>query len=228
MSIERENLWQPSPEVIPRFAAPDWLERLDWVFGDNAHAGEIAPGTRNAKPRGEDLRFDVKDESWGGVRFRTRRDLTTSPMRGERARMQSDKNRFWLFVNGQPTGGCVVLMPPEQVATARTWASSRLADSAKSRTGLREWAPASVQIDGKVRPALRVSAINCGSNSPEMMHELSETVDIEAVFVIRAAYVSTQGWDEPDECSIYGPDGRCVAVLTDGGIFLEHLAATGP
>jgi hypothetical protein len=219
---EERRLWIPSPGFEAGIVAPDWLDRLDWVFGDNAATGEVASGERESRYGGKPIPYQ-KGQSWVGVRFRTERNLATAPQVGYRVEVQAGISRMIMHIQGVPSSACVVVIPPDQLGDAFDLVSSWLAKSKDSKQGIAEWATGSLQIDGEFRPALRLVPINCGGNYGRILRKLSEKVDVECVMLISARDDYHGGVPTQDRCMVYGPDGRWIAELS-GGTFLEPAA----
>jgi hypothetical protein len=219
---EQECLWTPTPGFVPRHAAPDWLDKLDWVFGDNASTGEVASGERDSRFNGKPIPYQ-KGQSWVGVRFRTERNLATAPQVGFRVEVQAGMSRMIMRIKGIPSSASIVVIPPDQLGDAFDLVSSWLAESKDSKQGVAEWATGSLLVDGEFRPALRLVSINCAGNYEQILRKLSEKVDVECVMLISAGVTCYGRVPTQDRCTIYGPDGQWITELP-GGTFLEPAA----
>ncbi len=190
--------------VRPDTSRPDF-PHYEWVFRCDLSLGGLAPGHRRARFQGHDIPYIGSDDTRTGARWCSRAWLrrTDTGVRGPAIRRQGGISRLGMRVTGAVTGGDVIVVPDDQVATAARLAGDLVTPRPGSdETAVREWSMALVREPGRTR-----IAVGFGQVTPAVRQRLTDELDVE--WVIRFGERSPGGGRHHthDHCRIETPDG---------------------
>lgn len=176
--------------------------KLDWVYTANRVLGEVAPGVRDLRFMGVDVKYRPWDDLWKGARWCSKAWLARQDVgrRGPLIRHQGGTSRRGMQNGGAVTGSVVILVPEDQVDVLAGVASYLITRAAAGfDDGISEWSLALVREPTRSRLALGISG------SGDAAHDLIRSeVDVE--WIIRYWSGHTGADPAPDTFSISTAD----------------------
>ena len=135
----------------------------DWVFRSDLSLGEATPGWRNARNNGHLMPYAPTTDLGTGARWCSRAWLrrTDTGVRGPGLYQQGATSRMAMWSRGIVTGGVIIVVPDDQVATAAKLAAQLVRHgNPKNRFTVTEWSMALMREPQRTRVAVALNRID--------------------------------------------------------------------